>query len=109
MRLKQSSRSAFSNESGWVGGASLPSRYHSSMPQKWPEQTFRLRSFTRRATSGSFSVGPIGPAALDKLGVPDPERASRMPLYLEVAERLYRDIGQSVIVRGAGHGPYSVA
>src|ERR1035441_9341933 len=56
-------------------------------------------------------VEPIvdSPAALDKLGVPDPERASRMPLYLEVAERLYRDIGQSVIVRGAVTGPYSMA
>ena len=61
MRLKHSSRSAFSNESGCVGGASLPSRNHSSMPQKWPDRTFRLRSFTRRATSGSCSVGPMGP------------------------------------------------
>lgn len=56
-------------------------------------------------------VDPIvdGPSALDKLGVPDPERASRMPLYLEVAERLQRDIGASVIVRGAVTGPYSMA
>src|ERR1035441_7055764 len=61
MRLKQSSRSAFSNDSGCVGGASLPLRYHSSMPQKCPDLTFRLRSFTRRATNGSCSVGPMAP------------------------------------------------
>ena len=41
IRLKQSSRSAFSNESGCVGGASFPSRNHSSIPQKCADFTFR--------------------------------------------------------------------
>src|SRR2546421_463781 len=31
------------------------------MPQKCAVRTFRLSSFTTRATSGSCSVGPIGP------------------------------------------------
>jgi hypothetical protein len=31
------------------------------MPQKCAERTFNLNSFTNRATSGSCSVGPIGP------------------------------------------------
>jgi uroporphyrinogen decarboxylase len=56
-------------------------------------------------------VEPIvdSPAALAKLGIPDPDRASRMPVYLEVAARLHRDIGQSIILRGAVTGPYSMA
>src|SRR2546430_3088661 len=45
MRLKHISRSAFSNESGCVGGASLPSRYHTSIPQKCPDRkSTRLNS-----------------------------------------------------------------
>jgi len=56
-------------------------------------------------------VEPIidSPAGLSKLGVPDPESAARMPVYLEVAKRLYREIGQDIIVRGAVTGPYSMA
>lgn len=56
-------------------------------------------------------VEPIvnGPAALQRLGVPDPERDGRMPIYLDVAQRLYREIGSSVILRGAVTGPYSMA
>ncbi len=56
-------------------------------------------------------VEPVvhGPADLHRLGVPDPERAARMPLYLDVAERLSREIGACIIVRGAVTGPYSMA
>lgn len=49
------------------------------------------------------------PAGLSRLGIPDPERDGRMPVYLEVARRLAREIGSSVIVRGAVTGPYSMA
>ncbi|HOL72936.1 MAG TPA: uroporphyrinogen decarboxylase family protein [Bryobacteraceae bacterium] len=49
------------------------------------------------------------PADLRRLGVPDPECAGRMPLYLEVADRLSREIGAWIIVRGAVTGPYSMA
>jgi uroporphyrinogen decarboxylase len=56
-------------------------------------------------------VEPIvsSPADLRKLGVPDPTSAARMPVYLEVARRLGREIGAEVIVRGAVTGPYSMA
>ncbi|MBN9658399.1 MAG: hypothetical protein J0H49_09485 [Acidobacteria bacterium] len=56
-------------------------------------------------------VEPIvdGPAAIDRLGVPDPARDGRMPLYLDVARRLQRQLGASMIVRGAVTGPYSMA
>jgi uroporphyrinogen decarboxylase len=56
-------------------------------------------------------VEPIiaGPADLSRLGVPDPERAGRMPVYLDVADRLHREIGRSLILRGAVTGPYSMA
>lgn len=56
-------------------------------------------------------VEPIvdGPAAADRLGVPDPTRDGRMPLYLDVARRLQRQLGSSMIVRGAVTGPYSMA
>jgi uroporphyrinogen decarboxylase len=46
---------------------------------------------------------------LGKLGIPDPDRDGRMPVYLEVAGRLYREIGAEVILRGAVTGPYSMA
>src|SRR5438876_776576 len=45
MRLKQRSRSAFSNESGWVGGASRSSINHSSIPQKWADLNVRSAHF----------------------------------------------------------------
>jgi len=50
-----------------------------------------------------------GPADLGKLGLPDPERDGRMPLYLKVAERLYPELGGGMILRGALSGPYSMA
>jgi uroporphyrinogen decarboxylase len=49
------------------------------------------------------------PADLPRLGVPDPERDGRMPVYLEVADRLFREIGRSIVLRGAVTGPYSMA
>lgn len=56
-------------------------------------------------------VEPIvdGQAALDCLGVPDPTRDGRMPLYLDVARRLQRQLGTSMVLRGAVSGPYSMA
>ena len=56
-------------------------------------------------------VEPIvdGPTALHRLGVPDPERDGRLPVYLGVAQRLAREIGDTIIVRGAITGPYSMA
>ncbi len=56
-------------------------------------------------------VQPIidSPAGLARLGVPDPNKDGRMPVYLEVAECLGREIGADVIVRGAVTGPYSMA
>ena len=56
-------------------------------------------------------VAPLiaNPADLRRLGVPDPASAGRMPLYLDVANRLSREIGADVIVRGAVTGPYSMA
>lgn len=56
-------------------------------------------------------VQPIvdGPAALRQLSVPDPDRDGRMPVYLDVAQRLGREIGDGIILRGAVSGPYSMA
>jgi uroporphyrinogen decarboxylase len=50
-----------------------------------------------------------GPSDLDKLGVPDPERDGRMPVYLDVAERMCPELGGEMILRGAVNGPYSMA
>jgi uroporphyrinogen decarboxylase len=49
------------------------------------------------------------PADLGKLGIPDPETAGRMPLFLEAAKRLDREMGGAMIVRGALTGPFSLA
>ena len=46
---------------------------------------------------------------LSKLGIPDPGKDGRMPVYLDVAERLYNEIGKDIILRGAVTGPYSMA
>jgi uroporphyrinogen decarboxylase len=56
-------------------------------------------------------VAPLieGPAGLDKLGLPDPERDGRMPVYLDVAESLHRELGAEMVLRGAVSGPYSMA
>jgi uroporphyrinogen decarboxylase len=56
-------------------------------------------------------VAPLmaGPEDFHRLGLPDPERDGRMPLFLDVAERLQKEIGDGMIVRGAVSGPYSMA
>lgn len=50
-----------------------------------------------------------GPGDLRKLGVPDPARDGRMPLFVEAAARLHREKGREIIVRGALTGPFSLA
>lgn len=50
-----------------------------------------------------------GPAGMRKLGLPDPGRDGRMPLLVEAAAGLHRDIGREIIVRGALTGPFSLA
>lgn len=56
-------------------------------------------------------VAPLieSPADFHKLGIPDPESDGRLPVYLDVAERMYRKFGGEMIVRGAVNGPYSMA
>ncbi|MCX6621328.1 MAG: hypothetical protein NTY38_09645, partial [Acidobacteria bacterium] len=56
-------------------------------------------------------VEPIvkSPADLARLGVPDPFQAARMPVYLDVARRLAKEVGSEVVLRGAVTGPYSMA
>src|SRR4051812_35318976 len=61
MRLKHRSLSAFSKDKGWSADTSLPSIYHSSIPQKWADLTAIPNSLTILATSGNCSVGPMGP------------------------------------------------
>jgi uroporphyrinogen decarboxylase len=48
-------------------------------------------------------------ADLARLTVPEPNEAARMPVYLEVAERLNRELGEQMILRGAVTGAYSMA
>lgn len=50
-----------------------------------------------------------GPDGMRMLGLPDPGRDGRMPLLVEVAAALHRDIGREIIVRGALTGPFSLA
>jgi uroporphyrinogen decarboxylase len=49
------------------------------------------------------------PEDLDKLSLPDPECDGRMPLFLSVAGALARRYRDSLIVRGAVTGPFSLA
>jgi uroporphyrinogen decarboxylase len=49
------------------------------------------------------------PADMDRLGLPDPEHDGRMPLFLDVAAALQREVGANMIVRGAVTGPFSLA
>jgi uroporphyrinogen decarboxylase len=49
------------------------------------------------------------PADIARLRVPDPETDARMPVYLEVAAALGKELGPEMIVRGAVTGPYSMA
>jgi uroporphyrinogen decarboxylase len=55
------------------------------------------------------SALPKGVSGLDKLEVPDPERAGRMPLLLRTAGRLHLEKGAEMVVRGALTGPFSLA
>ena len=48
-------------------------------------------------------------ADVTALALPNPERDGRMPLMLDAAERLNREVGQEVVVRGAVSGPFSLA
>jgi uroporphyrinogen decarboxylase len=48
-------------------------------------------------------------SGLDRLGVPDPERDGRMPVYLQAAAEVQRALGKEMIVRGALSGPFSMA
>jgi uroporphyrinogen decarboxylase len=50
-----------------------------------------------------------GAADLGRLGLPDPSKDGRMPVYLDVAERLGRELGSEMILRGAVTGPFSLA
>jgi uroporphyrinogen decarboxylase len=49
------------------------------------------------------------PSDLGRLRLPEPEADGRMPLYLEAAGALARELGGQMIVRGAITGPYSMA
>ncbi len=49
------------------------------------------------------------PEDLDRLGIPDPTSAGRMPLFLEAAKEIHRQIGDKIIIRGAVTGPFSMA
>lgn len=43
------------------------------------------------------------------LHVPDPYTEGRMPVYLEAVERLAKEVGDEVVVRCPGTGPFSLA
>ncbi len=43
------------------------------------------------------------------LTFPNPEESGRMPLFLEVAEKVGKEVGDEVVVRGAISGPFSLA
>lgn len=49
------------------------------------------------------------PEDIARLRTPDPEKDARMPVYLEVAEALGRELGAEMVLRGAVTGPYSMA
>ena len=56
-------------------------------------------------------VEPIlrAPSDLDKIGIPDPSVAGRMPMMVDTASRLHADMGHETIIRGALSGPFSMA
>ncbi len=49
------------------------------------------------------------PEDLDRLDLPDPLKDGRMPMYLEVAEEVHKQVGEEVMIRGAVTGPFSLA
>jgi len=46
---------------------------------------------------------------LAHLKMPDPERSGRMPIFLNAAERINKELGQEVIVNGTVVGPFTLA
>jgi len=56
-------------------------------------------------------AGPLlhHPEDLDRLPLPNPESDGRMPLFLSVAASLARRYADSLIIRGAVTGPFSLA
>ncbi len=48
-------------------------------------------------------------APVSSLKVPDPKISGRMPLNLEVARRVMKELGREVPIRGAISGPFSLA
>ena len=46
---------------------------------------------------------------LNNLEIPDPEKDGRMPLFLEAAEAIKREIGKEVLVNGTIVGPFTLA
>jgi uroporphyrinogen decarboxylase len=46
---------------------------------------------------------------ISRLRLPDPEKDGRMPLHLEVGQRLHRRFGRGRLVRGALSAPFSIA
>ncbi len=46
---------------------------------------------------------------LERLRIPDPESDGRMPLFLNAAQRINRELGQEVIVNGTVVGPFTLA
>ena len=55
--------------------------------------------------------GPIvnSEADLRQFSIPDPRDDGRMPLMLEVGERVKADLGSEVLIRGAISGPFTLA
>lgn len=70
---------------------------------------------TVRYFEGSADVPAVeaplleSPGELERLGLPDPGRDGRMPLFVDTAAGLHRDVGRDIIVRGALSGPFSLA
>ncbi|MBN2852412.1 MAG: hypothetical protein JXQ23_06715 [Clostridia bacterium] len=46
---------------------------------------------------------------LDKLKVPDPEKAGRMPMFLNAVDRINKEVGNEVTVNGTIVGPFTLA
>ncbi len=58
-------------------------------------------------TASTLPVGEL--ADIEKLRVPDPRTAGRMPVYLDAIARLARHFRGQVAVRAPGTGPFSLA
>jgi uroporphyrinogen decarboxylase len=69
-----------------------------------------VRFFDDTGDVPSIAAPLLGsPAELGRLGVPDPGRDGRMPLFLRAASLLRKERGVDMIVRGAVTGPFSLA